>query len=237
MNEKLTREQRVMAKKVKDIIGMYFHPLPHWKPEDWYDHEAIAAELLEILTAHTEPEDEVTPQELYLRKGEEIVSRQEDECERCKHLENKFKDWSKRFTKKADELIALQVKTTWGNTEPEDELIINDWDDCWHSIGQCGNPECWRCTLDTTEITLRKIEEYIKILSINPISNRIRINTMLDCKDWLQQEGKKSLGYYPDGQPVEDTCPRCGGKWKKAWKKEKQKQWQVDMCQDCGKER
>jgi len=122
-------------------------------------------------------------------------------------------------------------------TEPEDELIINDWDDCWHSIGQCGNPECWRCTLDTTEITLRKIEEYIKILSINPISNRIRINTMLDCKDWLQQEGKKSLGYYPDGQPVEDTCPRCGGKWKKAWKKEKQKQWQVDMCQDCGKER
>ena len=53
----ITLEQRVMAKKVKDIIGMYFHPLPHWKPEDWYDHEAIAAELLEILNAHT-TEDE-----------------------------------------------------------------------------------------------------------------------------------------------------------------------------------
>ena len=51
---------------------------------------------------------------------------EEDECERCKHLENKCYEWREKFTKKADELVALQVKTTWANTA-KDECQHPTW--------------------------------------------------------------------------------------------------------------
>jgi len=33
---------------IRDIIRMYYHPLPNIAPERWYDHEAIEAEIHDL---------------------------------------------------------------------------------------------------------------------------------------------------------------------------------------------
>ncbi len=58
---------------------------------------------------------------------------------------------------------------------------------------------------------------------------------MNEHPDLDQKENYEDTSY----QELEEEirCPECGGKFKPAWKREKQKQWVIQQCEDCGREK
>ena len=137
-------------------------------------------DLIMVNTKLSRAEGEKLAQEI-----EDALTAQEGECERCKHLENKCKEWHDKYRQKQDELVALQVATTWGDTAQEGEFISVD-----HAA------ETWLCSdcarklsdgMSDNQIAKRKIEEFYRAEGLT----QYEIVLLARFNRWLDQEGEE----------------------------------------------